>query len=212
MVSLIKQIKSLQKSHINNKIEQRIEEFKSFKNKSQDKWYSELCFCILAANSKQKTSEAIQRQLGARGFLTKNQKQLSQIILKNKHRFHNNKAKYLIELRAHPNIKHTITQQLRDRGIIKTREWLVNNVKGIGYKEASHFLRNTGTTSLAILDRHILNVMKEHNIIDEIPKLMNRNNYLEIEKKFYKLSGQLNMSPAKLDLFMWYMKTGEVAK
>ena len=40
------------------------------KNKSPEAWFSELCFCILAANAKQKTAEAIEKQLNPeRGFL-----------------------------------------------------------------------------------------------------------------------------------------------
>ena len=91
------------------------------------------------------------------------------------------------------------------------REWLVKNVKGIGYKEASHFLRNVGYKNLAILDRHILNLMDEEGLIEK-PKSLTRKNYLEIEKKFIALSKRLKMSAAELDLHMWHMKTGEVLK
>ncbi|GAJ17855.1 unnamed protein product, partial [marine sediment metagenome] len=32
---------------------------------------------------------------------------------------------------------------------IKLREWVVKNFKGLGYKEASHFLRNIGYKNFA---------------------------------------------------------------
>lgn len=206
MKSLVKKIKSLQKSSINKTVENRLKEFSSFKNKSDEKWFSELCFCILAANSKQKTSQLIQEKLNEK-LLTMPQKELAQFIRNNKHRFHNNKSKYIVEARPH----HPINEKLSGDEF-QNREWLVQNIKGLGMKEASHFLRNTGTQNLAILDRHILRVMHEHKLIDSIPKSITINTYLNIEDKFIKLAKKLNMSPAKLDLFMWYMKTGEVLK
>ena len=205
MKKLISQIKSLQKSSINKTVENRLKEFSSFKNKSDEKWFSELCFCILAANSKQKTSATIEKQLSIKKINSLSHEQLANLILKNKHRFHNNKAKYLKAATQHSNIKTIIKKQSNKR------DFLIKNIKGLGYKEASHFLRNTGTQNVAILDRHILNLMTEHNMIEK-PKTMTKNNYLLIENKFINLSKKLNMSPAKLDLFMWYMKTGEVLK
>jgi N-glycosylase/DNA lyase len=94
---------------------------------------------------------------------------------------------------------------------IEARDFLVENISGLGMKEASHFLRNTGGQSLAILDRHILALMAEHKIIQK-PKSLNLNSYKEIEKKFTEIASMLRMPPAKLDLFLWYIKTGEVLK
>jgi N-glycosylase/DNA lyase len=94
----------------------------------------------------------------------------------------------------------------------EARDWLVKNIKGLGYKEASHFMRNVGYKNLAILDRHIINVMHDYKVLKQKPKALTKKNYLEIETKFKKLSKQLNMSAAELDLYMWYMKAGEVLK
>jgi N-glycosylase/DNA lyase len=181
----------------------RLKEFASNK-----KWFSELCFCILTANSKAQTAINIQNELGTKGFLNLSQKNLSSVIKKNKHRFHNNKAKYIIEARKFSNIKEI----LRNLDEFESREWLVKNIKGIGYKESSHFLRNVGYKNLAILDRHILNFMKENNYIEEIPKSLNKNNYLEIENKFNLIARNLKMDSAELDLYMWHIKTGNVLK
>ena len=38
-------------------------------------------------------------------------------------------------------------------------------IKGLGYKEASHFLRNIGFPGYAILDKHILNSLREMGVI-----------------------------------------------
>ena len=82
----------------------------------------------------------------------------------------------------------------------------------VGYKEASHFLRNIGFKNLAILDRHILNLMLEEGLIEERPKPLGGKKYLGIEKRFLKLAKGLKMPAAELDLFMWFMKTGKVLK
>jgi len=200
------QIKNLQNSEINSIVEKRLREFSSFKTKSDKEWFQELCFCILAANSKQKTAESIQKNLGEK-LLIINEKELAEFIKNNKHRFHNNKAKYIVEARNFKKIKSL----LRDMNKNEARPWLIKNIKGLGMKESSHFLRNTGSKNLAILDRHIINFMSENNLIEK-PKTLTPKIYLKIEQKFISIAKNLNISPAKLDLLIWYFKTGEVAK
>jgi len=59
------------------------------------------------------------------------------------------------------------------------REWLIRSIRGIGYKEASHFLRNIGLgENLAILDRHILKNLKFFGVIEEIPASLPKKNIL----------------------------------
>lgn len=207
MNELIEKVRQLEKTEINDVITKRLSEFESFKNKSEDEWFSELCFCILTANAKQKTGAAIQNQIQAEGFKTLSQETLANLIKVNKHRFHNNKSKYIVKAREFANIK----TKIKDMTELEARDFLVENIKGLGMKEASHFLRNTGGQNLAILDRHILALLAEYKIIDK-PKTLTPLLYREIEKKFTELASMLRMSLAKLDLFLWYMKTGEVLK
>jgi N-glycosylase/DNA lyase len=211
MKNLISQINSIDKQTLDI-IDNRLNEFSSINKKDEQQWFSELCFCILTANSKAKTALAIQSELGFNGFSKMKKQQLSKTIRKNKHRFHNNKASFIIEARQHFPIKEKIKLLEKQIGIVETRNWLAENIKGIGYKEASHFLRNIGYDNIAILDRHIINLMLENNIINEKPKTLNKKNYLEMEQKFLNLSEKINISPAKLDLMMWYLKAGEVLK
>ncbi|MBW3000771.1 N-glycosylase, partial [Candidatus Woesearchaeota archaeon] len=128
----------------------------------------------------------------------------------------NNKAKFIVEARKHLNIKDKIKKVVKQKGQQDgqsgAREWLVKNIKGLGYKEASHFLRNVGYFDVAILDRHVLNLMYEDGVIKEIPKTLSKKKYLEIENKFLQLASKLGMSPAELDLYLWSMKTGVVLK
>lgn len=207
MKELIEKINELRNSKLAETVSKRLKEFESFKNKKNADWFSELCFCILTANSKAKTALAIQNELGAKGFACCSLNEVKNCIIRNKHRFHNNKSRFIVEARKHLNIKDKI-QSLDE---FEAREWLVNNIKGLGYKESSHFLRNTGSKNLAILDRHILNLMLENKMIDKIPKL-NKKTYIETEKKLKPLADELKMSMAELDLYMWCLKTGEVLK
>lgn len=211
MKELIKRVQGIPEP-IKDTVDKRLSEFREFRNKGNEEWFSELCFCILTANSRASTALNIQKELGFKGFSKHSQEKVMQTIKRNKHRFHNNKAKYIVNARAHLAIKDTIHGILAEKNLLEAREWLVKNIKGIGYKEASHFLRNVGFDGLAILDRHIINLMHEHNILKERPKSLNRLNYLLIEQEFNKLAEKSGMSSAELDLTMWYLKAGEVLK
>ncbi len=190
-------------------IDRRLAEFHSFADKTEEEWFSELCFCLLTANSRAKTAIAIQKELGFPGFISLSQENLAQAILRNKHRFYNNKSKYICQAREHRLIKSIINTHSSSQ---QAREWLVSNIKGLGYKEASHFLRNTGHEDLAILDRHILRLLNEHDLLEEVPKTLTPKKYKEIEKIFKDLAIESNMTLSRLDLCMWYLKTGEVLK
>jgi len=91
------------------------------------------------------------------------------------------------------------------------RDWLAKNIKGIGYKEASHFLRNIGFTDLAIIDFHIIDLLTRLELIQK-PKNLGKKKYLEIEKLLRNASIKLNMNLAELDLYMWYAETGKILK
>src|SRR5438034_9606199 len=81
------------------------------------------------------------------------------------------------------------------------REWLVENVKGLGYKEASHFLRNIGLgEGFAILDRHILRNLDRLGVITEIPVSITKKRYLEIEEKLRRFATEIGIPLADLDL------------
>jgi|APSaa5957512622_1039677.scaffolds.fasta_scaffold00347_3 N-glycosylase/DNA lyase len=202
-MDLINEINHLPKD-VTALVNTRLKEFTNLGNATNLEWFSELCFCILTANSKAATALKIQEELNT-CFHSASETKIKSCIIKHKHRFHNNKTKYILEARKYKNIRDIITKQE------KPREWLVNNIKGLGYKESSHFLRNVGYTNYSILDRHIINLMKEHNLI-ETEITLNKTVYLQIEKIFIKLANKLNVTPAKLDLLMWFLKTGKVLK
>jgi len=96
---------------------------------------------------------------------------------------------------------------------VEMREFLVRNIKGMGYKEASHFLRNIGLgENLAILDRHILKNLISLGVIDSIPKTLTRKKYLKIEKKMREFAKDIGIPMAHLDLVLWFKEAGLIFK
>jgi len=205
-MNLYSDIKKLRKSEISRLVRKRLREFQKMGRKGNKEWFSELCFCILTANSKAHTALAIQHKLGCVGFLSLNKRQLAKAIKENKHRFHNIKAGFIVDARRSKNIKDILKKE-RD-----PRRWLVANIKGVGWKESSHFLRNVGYTDYAILDRHVLNLMLENKLIRKRPNSLSEKNYLAIEKKLERFARKLKISQAELDLYMWFLKTNKVLK
>lgn len=210
-MKLIQEVLKL-KPTISKEVDNRLKEFEDFKYKNTEEWFSELCFCILTANSKARTALDVQAGLGFKGFYEMPEKKLSDFIKSKKHRFHNNKAKFIVAARDFVDIKGMILGWMHEGGMLGAREWLVEEVKGIGYKEASHFMRNVGFTDVAILDRHIINLMIEYDIIKKTPINLGKKNYLTLEETFRELAVEANMSIAELDLYMWFMKGGAVLK
>lgn len=194
--------------NVESKVNQRVKEFDRIKKSgSEIEWFSELCFCIMTANSTARLGIEIQSALGE-GCMSLPDAKVRRILVDYGHRFARPRAEYICKARSLPELRATLGP-LDDRS---AREWLVENVIGLGYKEASHFLRNTGHYDVAILDRHILRVMFDHGLIDEIPKTLTKRRYLEIEKKLEALADKTGLPLGILDYYMWYMRTGEILK
>jgi len=187
-------------------IQQRINEFKSL---NENEYIKEMVFCLLTPQSNAKKCwQATEEIFNIKDKTRTNLKK----ILKGKTRFHNNKAEYVYEaLKKWDEIKEKI--RLHDSNIVELRNYLADNIKGYGLKEASHFLRNIGKSNnqIAILDRHILNSLKSLNIIKNC-KIKNKKDYFEIEKKFIEFSNKINIPIDELDLLFWSSKTGEIFK
>lgn len=94
------------------------------------------------------------------------------------------------------------------------RDWLARTrgIKGLGYKEASHYLRNIGYRGYAILDKHILRSLYELKVIDSPAPPATRTKYLAVEARMRAYASDVNLDFDELDLVLWSMKTGEVLK
>lgn len=203
---LLKILNKLKHNEISKIINQRIKSFKNLNKKSNEEWFSEICFCLLTANWKAKESIEIQKELGVNGFFELSHQTLADFLKMKGHRFWSQRAERICLVRKYINIKDILLNQK------EPREWLVKNIKGIGYKESSHFLRNVGYDNFAILDRHIIRIMYEYDLIKEIPKSLTKKRYLELEDKLKELAILSNLNLAELDLYLWYMETGKVLK
>jgi N-glycosylase/DNA lyase len=97
---------------------------------------------------------------------------------------------------------------------LERRDWLARtrSIKGLGYKEASHFLRNIGLRGYAILDKHILRSLAELGIVESPEPPSTRARYLETEERLRRFARDVRIDFDELDLVLWSMKTGEILK
>ncbi len=196
------------------KIKQRLKEFKAVWREDNKRIFSELCFCICTPQSKAVYCDKSIKVLVAKGILFKGtvaqiRKELKAV------RFPNNKSKYIFEARKLflKNDRFFIKDKIDLKKIVLTRKWFVENVKGIGFKEASHFLRNIGWgEELAILDVHILKNMVRWGIVSERPRTLSEGKYLFLEQELKKFADQIMIPMAELDLLFWSSETGEIFK
>lgn len=208
MKGLIKKINKLKKANVKKIINRCIEEFKKLGKSSNSEIFNELCFCILTANFNATRCIKIQNEIG-NGFLTLSKKELIKKLSEHGHRFPRMRAKYIVEARMYKNSIKSIINSFEDEK--ELRKWLVKNIKGLGYKEASHFLRNIGFDNLAIIDFHIIDVLVRYKLIKR-PKTLTKKKYLKIENILKKIANKSRLSPAELDLYLWFMETGKVLK
>jgi N-glycosylase/DNA lyase len=201
---------------IKDQIENQILNFRDIGEKGTDvDILIELVFCLLTPQSNARTcwnavKILIEEDLVLRGCSDDIKKAISIV------RFKNKKSEYIIEARnlfTH-NGKITIKDTLnRINTVQQKREWLAKKIKGFGYKEASHFLRNIGLgDGIAILDRHLLKNLKQLGVINAIPKNLPNTRYVDIEAKMLELSGKIEIPVHHLDFVLWYRQTGYIFK
>jgi len=206
----LKKLYSIKKSDILK----RLRYFKTTWAKSDNEIFSELCYCILTPQSKAEICYEIIRKLKDNKLLFNGSINEIRPYLK-KARFYNNKSEYIIRAREFFKINESIyiKDKLNTKDIFFTREWLIRNIKGIGFKEASHFLRNIGFgENLAILDIHILKNLMKFGIIEELPKSLTKEKYLNTENKLREFSKKIKIPMSYLDLLFWSNETGKIFK
>ncbi len=172
-------------------------------DKSSEHLATELMFCLQTAQSSAKAARATVKRLQECGILhTASAHQIHGCM--EGVRFSEKKAEYMHKARE----QVPLIKQRLDLPKEQLREWLVKNVKGMGPKLASHFLRNIGIFGLAILDVHVQKFMDRNGIFrGEIGKL-DRKGYLENEKVFLQLARQLEIPPEELDIAIWMTGNG----
>ncbi|MBS3074740.1 N-glycosylase/DNA lyase [Candidatus Pacearchaeota archaeon] len=213
MQALISQVNEVKNQNVNNIKEiiiNRIKEFESISKGSAEDIFKELCFCLLTANYSSAGGIKIQKTVG-NGFMALSEAELAEMLHGLGHRFPNARAKFIIEARRHLKNIPVVLKNLEGEEL---RGWFVDNIKGFGHKEASHFLRNIGFKDYAVVDFHIVDILNRHNLLEGIErkKALNKKKYHYVEGVLRRLSESLNMSLAELDLYLWYLETGKVLK
>lgn len=203
-------------SSIQGGIEARLDEFSEvWKNETEENLFSELAFCLLTPQSKAKMCWGSICTLKEKNVLIDGSEEEVLDCLYGV-RFKYKKAKYIVEVRElfKTNGKITLRKKIeKNNSPFEIREWLVKNVKGMGHKEASHFLRNIGKgDDLAILDRHILKNLKLIGVIEKIPESIPPKKYLELENIVREFSKEIGIPLDHLDIVLWYKETKEIFK
>ncbi|MBI2559128.1 N-glycosylase/DNA lyase [Candidatus Woesearchaeota archaeon] len=216
------------------KIEERLDQFQKFFNepyswfyregnlillpverKDDERIFEELCFCIFTANT---SAEMGARAVDAvRSVLTDGSAEEMTRRLEGVYRFNNVRPAHIVHTRNY--LKDSFNFQLKskiksfkDKNELRDFFALKKDIKGLGMKEASHFLRNIGFKGYAILDKHIINSMCEFGILKSNDKPKKPKEYLEIEKKFIDFSKQVGIDMDELDLLLWSRKNGRILK
>jgi len=199
-----------------DEIRGRLAEFKAVRHESDDvRLWEEMVFCFFTGGCSARMgmrSIEVVRPLLESGTQVQLAKALTGV-----HRYPNERAKYIVHsrnfLKADCDLK--ISERLAgfDDDIAR-RDWLAREkgIKGLGYKEASHFLRNVGYGGYAILDKHVLRCLAELKIIDEPKPPNTRTKYLTVEAKLRRLTEKVRIDFDELDLVLWSIKTGAVLK
>jgi len=207
MKDLVTLIQKLQCSSTQTKIQKRIKDFKDVDTTSAEELFTEMTFCILTANFNSERTIPLHAALHS-CFCTDTKETLARKLRAQGYRFPNTRATYITKSVVHKKHLPRIIKELeRD----ERRAWLVNNITGLGYKEASHFLRNIGFDDYAIIDFHILDILERYHRIKK-PKTLTVKKYREIEEVLRKLATQTNLTLSELDLYLWYLETGKILK
>lgn len=197
-------------------IKARLAEFAAVWRTGDDaRLFEELVFCIFTAGASARMGlrsiEAVRPLLAAGG-----REELTG-RLSGVHRYPRARGGYVVHTRDF--LAHHCPGGLRERlesfaDPIERRDWLARErgIKGLGYKEASHFLRNVGLRGYAILDKHILRSMFELGVTESPDPPANRTRYLDTEERLRRFARDVRIDFDELDLVLWSMKTGEILK
>jgi len=199
-------------------IKTKLSEFAEvWRNGSDARLWEELAFCIFTAGASARMGlnsiDAVRSLL-----LDGESEEMTRALKKaGAHRFPVARPRYIVTTRAYfrANFDMALRQRLRSfADPFERRDWLAQEkqIKGLGYKESSHFLRNIGVKGHAILDKHVMRCLAEVGVIDSSRPPANRKGYLEIEQKFLQFAKDIKVNCDELDLVLWSMKTGEILK
>jgi N-glycosylase/DNA lyase len=199
-------------------IRKRLGEFQDvWRNGSDARLWEELAYCIFTAGASARMG--LSSVEAVRSLLLAGEPEEMTRALKRAgaHRFPVARPRYIVTTRNYfkANFDMALRKRLRSfSDPCERRDWLAQDkqVKGLGYKEASHFLRNIGVKGHAILDKHVVRCLAEVGVLENAKPPSNRRKYLEVEKEFARFARAVKIDFDELDLVLWSMKTGEILK
>jgi N-glycosylase/DNA lyase len=198
-------------------IRARLSDFESVLLEGDDaRLFEELVYCIFTAGASARMGlnsvERVRPHLLRAGHprLTR--------LLVGAHRYPNARSGYIVHTRKY--LKRECGLRMRERlesfgdDSDARRDFFAANpgIKGIGYKEASHYLRNVGYRGYAILDKHILRTLHECKVIDSPDPPTTKKKYLAVEDRMRNFADDIRINFDELDLLLWSNKTGEILK
>ena len=194
-------------------IKAQLGEFKKVREHADDRRiFEELAFCILTSavgpRVGLKSLEAI------KDILPDGSEDETESRLKGIHKYPE-KAYYIVHTRDY--LRNEYGLKLRDlvdsfNDPEERRDFfaLNKNIKGIGFTQASHFLRNIGFTGYAILDKNVVRSLYDLGVIDSPKPPSTKKKYIEIESKMKSFAEELGIGIEELDMLLWSMKTGRI--
>jgi len=199
-------------------IRNRLREFEAVWRKGSDaRLWEELAYCIFTAGASARMG--LNSVDAVRPLLMEGDSDAMTAALKQAgaHRFPVARPRYIVTTRDYFRADCGMGLRKRLRSFsdpFERRDWLAQEkqVKGLGYKEASHFLRNIGVKGHAILDKHVMRCLAEIGVIDSARPPSTRRKYLEVEQQLTGFARDIGIDFDELDLVLWSMKTGEVLK
>lgn len=189
--------------------------------------WEELCFCILSSNVPYEMASTALVQLAQKGLLDFEDSrriragsiasELSRPVYHpirkdgslRVYRFPRNGAHNIVGAWAYLYLNNAGLRSLLRKELVPAtlRSILVSNVPGIGFKEASHFLRDVKyTDALAVLDTHVVSFLDSFVEPLEAGSLTPRR-YVQLEAMMIEFARNLGLCPAVLDMAVWeYMR------
>ncbi len=177
---------------------------------------TELLFCISTANSSAISGIKFQKALENLNLEKLSEDNIEELMRKAGVRFSGKKAVYA--RKALDNFEYIkLAMEMED---MEARNFIVKKFKGIGYKEASHFLRNIGRKNLAIIDRHVIKWLEEKGVEIKLnetkskaksqTKSLTPKNYERLERVLKEFAKDISL--AEFDLLIWSSITKKVLK
>lgn len=191
-------------------IRSQLLEFKETFQKADDlQIFHELSFCILSSGVGPKIAGQCIRAMGEKLADGEEDELLGRIEAI--HKYAENASRYIVFTREYLKKEHgfllkSLVSSFEDR--VERRDFFAKNpgIKGLGYMQASHFLRNLGFPGYAILDRNNLASLFELGIISQTKYPLSKKRYIETENLMADAARELGMSLDEFDLLLWSRK------